>query len=224
MRPLILLLPVLSLGACTDAEGPEPARPTASIASPTAPTAPTEVRCPEGDPMHLIFDSPGHRRFTGLLASWSEELGRPVVDREARAVWFVRTDGTAHTRLAWTRARQPAEGREWFVDGLEQCRDHAEWTSLTAPRTPVELEVGHCWVEPVEVDGRTWDVIGEDQFGSGGQVPRGLTSRRDLVDRFVLSGALTVAGDVAIYVDQSGVRLTLAPEGDPWTLERRGCA
>jgi hypothetical protein len=39
----------------------------------------------------------------------------------------------------------------------------------------------------------------------------------------VPSGELTVAGDVAIYVDDSGVRLTLVPENDRWTLKRGGC-
>lgn len=184
---------------------------------------PAEVTCPDGTaPVTGVFDSAGHRRFTAFLTAWSETTGRPVVDIDQRRVFFLREDGTAHTAITWMG--DPERGRI-FPDQLEQCRDHAMWRKVSAaPTASVELHVGHCWVDPVEVDGRTWDVMREDQFGTGGGMPRGLDSRRDIVDQFLLTGALSMAGDVAVYVDDSGVRLTLVPEGDAWALERVGCA
>lgn len=221
MRFLVALLLLLPVVACAEEAEPMPgARATtpgssASTTPAAMPTAtPTAVTCPRGKPQVLTFDYGGDRSFTALLTVWSKELGRPVVDRSRRRIWFVREDGTAHTRLDWTRARRPLEGRAWFVEGLEQCGDHARWRSLKPSTIRVELEVGHCWIEPVKVAGDTWDVTREDQFGSGGRMP----------ERFARAGRLAPAGDVAIYVDDSGRHLTLVPAGDRWVLERRGCA
>lgn len=182
---------------------------------------PDRLTC-EGDSSFVTYEYGGDPTFTRLLTNWSEELGRPWVGRERRTIWFLREDGTAHAALTWARVRQAENGREWFVDGYEQCHDAATWRGVRAEATPVELEVGHCWVEPVTVAGRTWDVIREDQFGWGGRIPRGIA--RDRSNAAIQPrGSLSFAGDVAIYVDAGGRHLTLVPEGDSWGLVWRGC-
>lgn len=224
---LVLLAPLVTLTACSDEEvttAPLPS--TAVTTSPTlAPvTVPRRVSCPHGKPMTMQLDYGGDRSFTELLTAWTKERGRPLVDRSRRQIWFLRADGTAHTRLDWTHVRRPAADREWFVGGLRQCPDHEQWRSVAAPSAPVTLEVGHCWVEPVPVDGRVWDVVREDQFGWGGPVPEELTGAHpDAVGSVPLTGVLSPAGDVAVYVGDAGVRLTLVPAGDRWALTRRGC-
>lgn len=224
MRAVALLL-LLPLAACSEEPAPVPdARATAATTPATEPARPTELSCPRGEPQVHTFDYGGDPSFTALLTTWSKELGRPVVDRTNHHIWFVRDDGSAHTRLDWTRARKPANGPAWFVDGYEQCGDHAEWRSHAAASTPLQLEVGHCWIEPVEVGGRLWDVSEEDQFGWGGPVPRRLDlGQISTSGGTTIAGDFAVAGDVATYVDASGVRLTLVPEGDAWALERGGC-
>lgn len=225
MRALITLLLLAPLAACSEGSTPPLANPTAPVASShTAGPLPTGVTCPDGEPTVLQLDDSGDRSFTELLTAWSKQLGRPVVDRSRRQVWFVRDDGSAHTRLEWTRMRRPVAGRAWFVDGLEQCKDHERWRTVATPSVPVTLTVGHCWVEPVSVGGRRWDVVREDQFGWGGPMPRRLAlPRPGTAGTAELTGTLAVAGDTAVYVDDSGARLTLVPAGDPWTLTRRGC-
>lgn len=220
MRAVLALLVLASLTACSESTSlTRPHTPVTAL-----PARPAEVTCPEGKPLAVQLDYRGDRSFTELLTVWSTELGRPLVDRSARQVWFLRDDGSAHTRLAWTRARRPVAGRAWFVDGLEQCSDHARWRPVAAPSAPATLEVGHCWVEPVVAEGRTWDVTREDQFGWGGPAPQRLVLEpAPGTGRATTSGELSVAGDVAVYVDRSGVRLTLVPDGDPWALERGGC-
>lgn len=218
---VVLLSAFLALGACTnEPSADEVARPTASMASEPA-SLPRQVTCPDGTaPVTGVFDSAGHQRFTSFLTAWSKSSGRPVVDVDDQRVFFLREDGTAHTAVTWMDG--PGRGRI-FPDTMEQCPDHREWREVIAASSEVALQVGHCWVEPVEVDGRTWDVIAEDQFGWGGPTPRGLAPRRGITTEFVLDGKLTIAGDVAIYVDASGGRLTLVPEGAPWALNRGGC-
>lgn len=224
MRSFLAALLAVSLSACTSEQRATPLdRPTATVASPTAePAVPTEVTCPDGQVTMVDLGSAGARSFTAMLAS-TALMGRPHVDRSSHRIWFLRKDGSAHSVARWHRARKAHESREWFIDSYEQCADHAGWRDVDYPSTPVELTVGHCWVDPVKVQGRTWDVMREDQFGWGGPTPRGLAPRRGIATEFVPSGELTVAGDVAIYVDDSGVRLTLVPENDRWTLKRGGC-
>lgn len=70
----------------------------------------------------------------------------------------------------------------------------------------VVLEVGHCWVEPVRVDGRAWGVPRRHQLGWGGGLPRG----------WVGGGRVTVwSPRRATYVDDGGSRLPLRPAGHP---------
>lgn len=227
MRALLtVVLLLVPLTACSE-EGSTPplANPTSSVAPSRTPAPrPTEVTCPDGEPTIMQLDDGGARTFTALLATWSKELGRPVVDRSKRQIWFVRNDGSAHTVLEWTRTRRPIAGRQWFVGGLERCSDHEQWHAVEARAVPVRLQVGHCWIDPVSVDGRAWDVTREDQFGWGGPVPRRLhLAPPDAHGTSALSGELAVAGDVAVYVDESGVRLALVSRGDSWALARNGC-
>ncbi|HSX69228.1 hypothetical protein [Nocardioides sp.] len=224
MRSFLAALLLVSLAACTSEQRATPLdRPTATITSPTAePVVPTEVTCPKGQVTMIDLGWVGAHTFAGMLAS-TEQMGRPHVDRKSRRIWFLRDDGSAHSAAPWHRARSAHQSREWFIDSYEQCADHAEWSEVAAPSTRLELTVGHCWVEPVEVEGRRWDVTREEQFGWGGPTPRGLVPRRGITTEFVLSGELSVAGDVAIYVADSGVRLTLVPENDAWALNRGGC-
>lgn len=176
---------------------------------------PNEVTCPGGDePRRTDYDHPGYKTFTAMLEDGSRGRGSFVVDLETERIYFLRDDGTAHTVLSWGGG---PPGR-WSPSGLTSCRDAAEWA---APSTvvgdepgPLSLDVGHCWIEPVQFDGRTWDVVEEDQFGWGGGEPEGFTGE----------GRAWPAGDVMSYVDDSGTWLTLVPGGDPWTLERDFCA
>jgi hypothetical protein len=224
MRFLVLLLSLLALGACTSAEPPELARPTAPVASPAAePAMPTDLTC-RGDRTMTRFRYLGVNRFTAMLEGMAEH-GRPWVDRDRQRIWFLRPDGTAHTVATWDVTKAAGHRRTWYLNGYEQCWDRAKWRDVAAPSTDVELVVGHCWVEPVEVDGRTWDLIREDQFGWGGEQPKGIVTQDRLSTNGTqtMAGQLISAGDVAVYVDQSGVRLTLVPEGDPWVIRRGGC-
>ena len=78
---------------------------------------------------------------------------------------------------------------------------------MAGPPTPITLVVGHCWIEPIEFGGRIWQVMNEDQFGTGdGAIP----------GRFTGSGTAWQTGDVVSYLDAGGTRLTLVPEGDAW--------
>lgn len=171
---------------------------------------PTRLDCPTGHSPVITFDYGGDRRFANLLAAWTHELGRPYVDRERERIWFLRDDGTAHTVLDWTRATQPVDGRAWFVDGLESCRDSEQWKAVRAPSTPTELTRGSCWIEPIRIGEETWDFAEEEL---------GVRHNRSLT----LRGAVTPAGDVATYTDGSGHGITLVPSGSPWVVVREVC-
>lgn len=72
----------------------------------------------------------------------------------------------------------------------------------------VELQVGHCYVEPVDFAGRRWGLRFSDQFGWGGPqyYPASWTG----------TGVLTqVAPDRVRYTDDGGARLTLLPASSP---------
>lgn len=79
----------------------------------------------------------------------------------------------------------------------------------------VDLNIGHCWIEPVEFQGTTFGVVPGDQFGGAGRTSELYTG----------SGTVeAVAGSGLIYRDDSGSKLRLitpAPElsdpGDPKT-------
>jgi hypothetical protein len=72
----------------------------------------------------------------------------------------------------------------------------------------VELQVGHCYVEPVDFAGRWWGLRFSDQFGWGGpqHYPANWTG----------TGVLTqVAPDRVRYTDDGGAQLTLLPASSP---------
>ena len=88
------------------------------------------------------------------------------------------------------------------------------------PATPVPtvhvervvLEVGHCWIEPVEVDGRRWGVPRRHQIGWGGGLPRG----------WIGGGRVTVRSPQrATYLDDGGSTVPLRPAGHP-SVDLRG--
>lgn len=83
----------------------------------------------------------------------------------------------------------------------------AEHAAAQAPAVAeVTLEVGHCWVEPVEFDGQTWRLRWTRQFGWGGGLP----------EPWQGTGVMTrLAEDRAGYVDNAGAELTFLPADDP---------
>lgn len=81
----------------------------------------------------------------------------------------------------------------------------------------ISLNVGHCWITPVEFDGETWVVRKSEQFGWGGNIP----------DGWVGEGAITRRGeDRSVYKDDGGLELGLVLEDSPaaaW-LKKAVCA
>lgn len=72
----------------------------------------------------------------------------------------------------------------------------------------VELQVGHCYVEPVDFAGRRWGLRFSDQFGWGGPqyYPQDWSG----------TGVLTqVTPDRVRYTDDGGAGLTLLPASSP---------
>ena len=163
--------------------------------------------------MAVLYRHPGYPRFSHMLRAAAREHGFFHVDRETESIYFLRDDGTAHSISTWTDGWKPSSGDPVGPDGLSYCSDAEEWQGLKGSREPLTLEVGHCWIEPVEFAAQTWDVVHNDQFGWGGPHPRD----------FAGSGYAWRAGDVLVYQDHSGQWLILVPENDPWTLKRAGC-
>lgn len=66
------------------------------------------------------------------------------------------------------------------------------------------LRPAHCWFEPVTIEGQVWHVEPADQFGWGDAV------------RWQGKGVLRqVAGDHLVFVDATGRRIDLWPDGHP---------
>lgn len=216
LRPISLATAMLlALTACSVADQPTDVRrqaePSATSTARLEPAVrPTELTCADGQTQVVSFDYRGDRRFSDLLAIWTRELGRPLVDRGQSRIWFLRDDGTAHSVLDWTRAAGVDNGRPWFVDGYESCRDSGRWRDVAAPATPVDLRLGSCWIDPIRIGDQTWDFAEEEL---------GVRQRQPLT----LRGEVRPAGDVATYTDESGRRITLVPQGDPWAVERGVC-
>lgn len=75
-----------------------------------------------------------------------------------------------------------------------------------APSQRLEIEMGHCWAEPVTFDGEQWNVPFDQQFGWGGLEPTGWQG----------SGVMTRVGeDEARFDDDGGASVTFLPVGDP---------
>lgn len=76
----------------------------------------------------------------------------------------------------------------------------------TAPSVRLEIELGHCFVEPVAFDGDQWNVPFDDQFGGGGLEP----------DNWQGTGVMTrVAEDEARFDDDGGASVTFLLVEDP---------
>lgn len=164
----------------------------------------------ESEPEHVDYDHPGYATFSAMIKSETQNAGAISVALDTQRIYFLRDDGTAHTMIKWGRGSQ----RRWYPESASICEDSDEWVDAQpAVSGPLTLDVGHCWIEPVSFDGRIWDVVEEDQFGEGGGHPA----------TFVSTGTAWVAGDLVFYEDDSGKSLILVPEGDPWTIERKGC-
>ncbi len=182
---------------------------------PPSPAAvPDSVTCPGGtQPQGIDIDHVGYDSFTEMLRTESASNGPFVVDRARETIYFLRSDGSAHSAITWTGD----SGSRWFPGSMQLCQDRQEWSGealdIAGPPTPLALPLGHCWIEPVEFGDRTWDVMDEDQFGWGEGTPA----------RFTGAGTAWQTGDVVSYLDAGGARLTLVPEGDSWTTERGGC-
>lgn len=186
----------------------------APAGDPSPAAVPAEVTCPDGMQVKRIdFDHVGYDSFTEMLRTEAASNGAFVVDRVGRTIFFLRDDGSAHTAVTWAGDAQS----RWFPGGMSLCSDRQDWSGealdVAGPPTPLALPLGHCWIEPVELGDRTWDVMDEDQFGSGGGVP----------DRFTGVGTAWQTGDVVSYLDAGGTRLTLVPEGDGWAPTRSPC-
>ncbi len=181
--------------------------PSQSSATP-GDTDPGRVTCPGGaEPRWVSYDHAGYANFTRLLQAFGATEQRAYVDRATEQIFLLRPDGSAHTVVPWMGDSKS----RWFPDGEGRC---AKGKESQAPTTQsVTFEIGHCWLGPITIDGRVWDVIEEDQGGSGGMLP----------NKFTGTGQAWTAGDVALYRDESGAVLTLVPQGDPWALERRFC-
>ncbi len=70
----------------------------------------------------------------------------------------------------------------------------------------VKLTTGHCTVEPVHFDGRTWAIPWDYQIGWGGRLPPGWASRGTIA---------RTAADQARYIDRGGAKFNLVPAGSP---------
>jgi hypothetical protein len=82
----------------------------------------------------------------------------------------------------------------------------ATTASPEARTVRVEVEMGHCFVEPVLFDGRRWNVPFDKQFGWGGLEPR----------NWVGTGVMKrVSQDRARFDDDGGSTVVFLPVNDP---------
>ena len=79
--------------------------------------------------------------------------------------------------------------------------------TVAVPATArVEVEMGHCFVEPVSFDGESWNVPFDKQFGGGGLEPKHWRGR----------GMMTrVNEDLARFEDEGGSTVVFRPVDDP---------
>jgi hypothetical protein len=91
------------------------------------------------------------------------------------------------------------------------CTDAASGPHVAGPSamasgdSVLAIEPGHCWIEPLTVDGQVWAVDKEDQFGWGGGTPKSWVGK---------GRVLRLNGEHLIYVDNGGTRLDLWPVHD----------
>lgn len=78
-------------------------------------------------------------------------------------------------------------------------------------RTPVTLEVGHCFVEPVRIGGLEW-VTRRPYVGYGGGLPKGFTEE----------GMFQVeSGTSAVFIAEGGAEIRFKVAPDP--IPERAC-
>lgn len=88
---------------------------------------------------------------------------------------------------------------------------------LPARTFAVTIKPGHCWIDPVRIDGQLWGVDRRDQFGWGGGTPKDWSER----------GVAQQQQRHLVFTAEEGATLRLWPSGhrfysDP-TGEGQGC-
>lgn len=94
------------------------------------------------------------------------------------------------------------------------CACNADRTDNPQYSTPaparVEIELGHCFVEPVTFDGEMWNVAIDQQFGWGGMQPSNWRGRGLMV---------RIGENRARYRDDGGGVVIFLPVDDPSVQE-----
>jgi hypothetical protein len=92
-------------------------------------------------------------------------------------------------------------------EGSAGAEPSVEPTSFVEPlpaRTfAVTVTPGHCWIDPVLIDGERWGVDRRDQFGWGGGVPKGWSDQ----------GVAEEQRRHVVFTTDDGATLRLWPEG-----------
>jgi hypothetical protein len=151
----------------------------------------------------LAFHSPDQ---LDAASRWVDAGDEVEVNSESgdEATLVVSRDGVTHQVLGLSH--YPKDG--WRVTEVTACADAeqglVEQSEISYLYT---LEVGHCWVEPLDYDGEVWAVLTEDQFGWGGGWSDGFRS----------VGTLVREGRSMIYTDAGGLRLVMWPSSGPRT-------
>lgn len=200
-RTTLALLAVLTLAGCGD----ETANDTPAAQVSNAAVAPTGVTC-EGDKVVSIIDffeiPDGAESPAEAARTWGGVDGDPVaLGDDGVSAFVLRDDGTAHTKLSLIGD----DGTGWAVGATESCSGEGPIARRTGQ---VKLDIGHCYVEPLEFDGQEWALALDSQFGWGGQEPDGLSGTGT-----VTRG--TAFDDSLDYVDDDGARLTFLSADDP---------
>lgn len=183
------------------------APPTTTMPLPTAGSL--ELVCATGEQSSLIvdFESPiTDGDPAAVIAEGAARGDRYVV--AGSGIWLLRADGTAYERDQLDGSRRTG----YRISGNDACGDE----NAGNRRTDVTLDIGHCWIEPLDVLGRTWSPLGDEQVGYGGPMPQGLSGTGDV--RW-----WSADHDRLEYVDAEGARLDLYPTTDPRTDLRGAC-
>jgi hypothetical protein len=72
------------------------------------------------------------------------------------------------------------------------------------PAHSVDIELWHCGISPVKVDGQTWEVPHPPPFDGASTLPKNFTGH----------GTATVENDKLVYVDDGGARIVFRPAED----------
>lgn len=92
------------------------------------------------------------------------------------------------------------------MDALEARMTRVTTGDESSESMPYTLRVGHCWFDPVVIDGQKWGIDRDDQFGGGDGPPRTWSG----------SGQLIRLDDSHyVFEDNNGLQLDLRPINDP---------